>query len=196
MTGLAVLLCGCATAQSRIDRIVDELEEKGVNMSKVVKRDPKTKQVYSIVKTFTFYSKDGKYARRLKEAFAQDAENAVSEVVNNYGNNSVLVFRDGRRKATYTLNIVDDKGKDPRVNVTIIIKDGSVKASDDWSSILFDSDPLLPDSISGRSVSDRLEKLRHLFRQRSSPVRIERIVLSGQGETALRAKGAGIGGMS
>ena len=49
----ALIVCNPVTAQSRIDKIVDEIEQKGVDVSKVVKRDPKTKKPYSITKSLT-----------------------------------------------------------------------------------------------------------------------------------------------
>ena len=120
----------CATAQSQIDRIVDELEQKGVDISKVVKRDPKTKQVYSIVKSFSFYSKDSKYANRLKEAFKKEAENAVTETTSNYGNDYVLIFQDGKKKSTYSLSIKNRKDDDPLVQLSIVFRNYSVKSDD------------------------------------------------------------------
>ena len=93
---VALFTCSSMMAQSHIDKIVDELEQKGVDVSKVVKRDPKTKKPYSIVKSLTFYSKDSNYANRLKEAFKKEAENAVQESVSNKGNNYVLIFKDGK----------------------------------------------------------------------------------------------------
>ena len=86
-----------AIAQSHIDKIVDELEQKGVDISKVVRRDPKTKKIVSETKNLSFYSKDGNYANRLKEAFNKDAEDAVQENVNNRGNTHLLVFKTARR---------------------------------------------------------------------------------------------------
>lgn len=129
----------CATAQSRIDKIVEELEEEGCDVNKVVKRDPKTKQVYSTVKSLTFYSKDSKYANRLKEAFKKDAENAATEMVSNHGNNYTLIFRDGKKRATYTLSISADSNSkvdklNPLVRLSIVIKDGD--SSDfDWGTL-------------------------------------------------------------
>ena len=132
----------CATAQSRIDKIVEELEEEGCDVNKVVKRDPKTKQVYSTVKSLTFYSKDSKYANRLKEAFKKDAENAATETVSNHGNNYTLIFRDGKKRATYTLRISADSNSkvdklNPLVRLSIVIKDGD--SSDfDWGTLNLD----------------------------------------------------------
>ena len=42
---MVAILCSInATAQSHIEKIMDELENNGVDVSKVVKRDPKTKK--------------------------------------------------------------------------------------------------------------------------------------------------------
>jgi len=128
----ALITCSPVMAQSRIDKIVDEIEQKGVDVSKVVKRDPKTKKPYSITKSLTFYSKDSNYANRLKEAFRKDAEDAEQESVSNKGNNYRLIFVDGKKKTTYSLNIQEQKDKDPRVSLKIIMRDGNVKETDDY----------------------------------------------------------------
>jgi hypothetical protein len=128
----ALITCSPVMAQSHIDKIVDEIEQKGVDVSKVVKRDPKTKKPYSITKSLTFYSKDSNYANRLKEAFRKDAEDAEQESVSNKGNNYRLIFVDGKKKTTYSLNIQEQKDKDPRVSLKIIMRDGNVKETDDY----------------------------------------------------------------
>ena len=128
----ALITCSPVMAQSHIDKIVDEIEQKGVDVSKVVKRDPKTKKPYSITKSLTFYSKDSNYANRLKEAFRKDAEDAEQESVSNKGNNYRLIFVDGKKKTTYSLNIQEQKDKDPRVSLKIVMRDGNVKETDDY----------------------------------------------------------------
>ena len=128
----ALVACSPVMAQSRIDKIVDEIEQKGVDVSKVVKRDPKTKKPYSITKSLTFYSKDGNYANRLKEAFRKDAEDAEQESVSNKGNNYRLIFVDGKKKSIYSLNIQEQQDKDPRVSLKIVMRDGNVKENDDY----------------------------------------------------------------
>ena len=126
----ALFVCSPLMAQSHIDKIVEELEQKGVDVSKVVKRDPKTKKPYSIVKSLTFYSKDGNYANRLKEAFRKDAEDAVKEVVERKGNSYQLIFIDGKKTVTYSLDFWERQDKDPRVDLRIIMRDGNVKEFD------------------------------------------------------------------
>ena len=134
LTMVAVLLANSPVmAQSHIDKIVDEIEQKGVDVSQVVKRDPKTKKPYSIVKSLTFYSKDSNYANRLKEAFRKDAEDADQESVSNKGNNYRLIFVDGKKKTTYSLTIQERQDKDPRVSLKIVMRDGNVKETDDYN---------------------------------------------------------------
>ena len=130
----ALITCSPVMAQSRIDKIVDEIEQKGVDVSKVVKRDPKTKKPYSITKSLTFYSKDGNYANRLKEAFRKDAEDAEQESVSNKGNNYRLIFVDGKKKSIYSLNIQERQDKNPRVSLKIVMRDGDVKENDGRTS--------------------------------------------------------------
>ena len=131
----ALIACSPVMAQSRIDKIVDEIEQKGVDVSKVVKRDPKTKKPYSITKSLTFYSKDGNYANRLKEAFRKDAEDAEQESVSNKGNNYRLIFVDGKKRSIYSLNIQERQDKNPRVSLKIVMRDGDVKENDDYDII-------------------------------------------------------------
>ena len=131
----ALIACSPVMAQSRIDKIVDEIEQKGVDVSKVVKRDPKTKKPYSITKSLTFYSKDGNYANRLKEAFRKDAEDAEQESVSNKGNNYRLIFVDGKKRSIYSLNIQERQDKNPRVSLKIVMRDGDVKQNDDYDII-------------------------------------------------------------
>ena len=131
----ALITCSPVMAQSRIDKIVDEIEQKGVDVSKVVKRDPKTKKPYSITKSLTFYSKDGNYANRLKEAFRKDAEDAEQESVSNKGNNYRLIFVDGKKRSIYSLNIQERQDKNPRVSLKIVMRDGDVKENDDYDII-------------------------------------------------------------
>lgn len=121
----ALFYCSSATAQSHIDKIVDELEQKGVDVSKVVRRDPKTKKIVSEVKNLQFYSKENNYANRLKEAFKKDAEDAIQETISNHGNNYHLIFKDGTKKATYQLIITPNEGKDPLVKLSIVIREGN-----------------------------------------------------------------------
>ena len=131
----AFYTCSPVMAQSRIDKIVDELEQKGVDTKKVVRRDPKTKKPYSIVKSLTFYSKDSNYANRLKEAFRKDAEDAIEERVEKKGNNYRLIFVDGEKRTTYYLNIQERQDKDPRVDLRINM-DGDAKGFNNLNGIM------------------------------------------------------------
>jgi len=139
---VTLLICSSATAQSHIDKIVDELEQKGVDLSKVVKRNPETKKIISEFMELSFYSKDGKYANRLKEAFKKDAEDAVQEIIKNHGNSHLLIFIDGKKKASYQLEITPRSGKNPLVKLSIIIKDGNNNVHDRTDNRSFKNNPL------------------------------------------------------
>ena len=78
----------------------------------------------SLLCKLSFYSKDGNYANRLKEAFKKDAENAIQETIYNHGNSHNLFFKDGTKSAHYNLSITPISGKDPLVKLSIIIRDG------------------------------------------------------------------------
>lgn len=138
---LMSMYCHTAAAQSNIDRIVKELEEKGVDTNSVIKRNSKSRKVYLIVKSLDFYSKEGKYAEQLRKAFEKDSENAVNTIIDRKGGkacgNCCLIFKDGKKKMTYTLNI-SGSGSQPLVNLSIIIRDSSVpeEDEDDDSSII------------------------------------------------------------
>ena len=137
LTVMAVFIANSPMmGQNHIDKIVDELEQKGVDAKKVVKRDPKTKKPYSIVKSLTFYSKDSNYANRLKEAFRKDAEDAIEEKVEKKGNSYKLIFVDGKKRTTYYLNIQERQDKDPRVDLKIYMQDGDVKEFNNLDGIM------------------------------------------------------------
>ena len=143
MAFLSVLLinvwsCVPAAAQNNIDRLVKELEDKGVDVNTVVKRNAKTKQVYTMIKTLNFYSKDGNYARQLQKAFDKDSENASSVNTNrrNTYRNTMLSFKLGKKTLLYSL-IIQGKESQPQVIVSIISRDKSISQGDDNSSIFF-----------------------------------------------------------
>jgi hypothetical protein len=158
---VALIACNPVMAQNHIEKIVDELEQKGVDAKKVVKRDPKTKKPYYIVKSLTFYSKDSNYANRLKEAFKKDAEDAIEEKVEKKGNSYRLIFADGKKKITYYLNIQERQDKDPRVDLRIYMKDGDVKGLDNFDSIM---DFFGSDAIGIKSYQWSLDSIRDMMR--------------------------------
>lgn len=119
---MAILCSINAIAQSNIEKIMAELENNGVDVSKVVKRDPKTKKILSITKSLSFYSKEGKYAKRLKEAFKKDAENAVREAT--HGHHYVLDFEENNKYYTYSLSIYEGKDGNPLVRLSMMMREG------------------------------------------------------------------------
>ena len=64
-------------AQKNIDKVVEELEKSDeASINSVTKRDPKTRKITRVVKTFSLT--DIKMAKRLITAFEKDEEYAVS----------------------------------------------------------------------------------------------------------------------
>ncbi len=139
---LCLIVCNVAPAlaQQHIDQVVKDLEKKGVDVTTVVKRNDK-KQIYSQVKSLSFISKDGNFARKLEEAFDKDAENASSESrTKRSGNVSyTLIFKNEKKKGVYVLSISNREGDDPMVNVSITLRDNSVEGSKE-GNIWFDGD--------------------------------------------------------
>ena len=124
---MGLLACSqMALAQAKIDRVAEELEKKGVEYDKVVNRDPKTKKVIRTVKSYEFRSKDGKYAQKLMNAFADEAENATTEISEKGGREQTLIFDDGECHMIYTLE-VSKQEPDPKVELTIIVSYGKSK---------------------------------------------------------------------
>lgn len=80
MTALVMCISiSSVMAQKSIDRLVTELEKRDdVSINSVTKRNPKTRKIVRVVKTFEF--KDEKMMKRLIEAFEKDEEYAVTAI--------------------------------------------------------------------------------------------------------------------
>lgn len=146
---LGMILATSVSAQQKIENVIKKIEAEGVNGSLVVKRDKKSKKVSFKARDFNFISKDGNYARKLKEAFEKESENATETYINTPSNNivfyngqqskndsnvykSTLVFVEGNIKWTYVLTITPLKGNDKLVTLQVIMKDKSVKLYYNW----------------------------------------------------------------
>ena len=116
-------------AQKNIDKLAKELEERDdVSINSVIKRNPKTRKITRVVKTFSV--KDNRIAKRLIEAFEKDEEytiTAIKDIPKGRKEatkvNFTFIFQKGSEKSTYTL-ATDNYGM---VSMTIIInpeKDG------------------------------------------------------------------------
>ena len=116
-----------ALAQAEIDRVAEELEQKGVELGKVITRNPKTKKITKMVKTYEFRSKNGKYAEKLKKAFGKEAENSSKEIFEKGGREWTLIFDSDDCHMVYTLQIGSQE-PDPRVELNIIITYGKQKS--------------------------------------------------------------------
>ena len=117
-------------AQKNIDKIIQELEKRSdVSINSVTKRDPKTRKIVSMVKTFTLKDPISKFIK----AFEKDEEDAITAIKN--------LPKDEKR--TYSLT-TDRNGI---VTLSVVIKLGKNHGSD--LSFYFDFN----------SMSDKIEIL-------------------------------------
>lgn len=103
-------------AQKNIDKLVEELEKSDeASINSVTKRDPKTRKVTRMIKTFSLT--DIKMAKRLIAAFEKDEEYAISAMKDiPKGRKSAMkvnftfTFQQDNEKSMYTL-ITNENGK-------------------------------------------------------------------------------------
>ena len=111
----------CIAQRSEINRIAEELEKNGGDVTNLVKRNSK-KELYYKSKSIRFISKNSTYAERLQKAFEKAGEEANSSSSNLRPNIDrkywSLVFLEGNMKYTYILTI-RNLGVDPRVDLDI-----------------------------------------------------------------------------
>jgi hypothetical protein len=120
-------------AQKNINKVVEELEKSDeASINSVTKRDPKTRKITRVVKTFSLT--DIKMAKRLIAAFEKDEEYAVSAMKDMpKGRKSAMrvnftfTFQQDNEKAIYTL-ITNENG---RVDLSINIRRGSSDVKND-----------------------------------------------------------------
>lgn len=136
-----MLLCMGAMplmAQKNIDKLVKELENRDdISINSVTKRDPKTRKISRVVKTFTFKGGD-KIVKQLIDAFEKDEEYAITAIKDmpkgrkeaTRVNFTFIFQREDNEKRTYTLNTQANGS----VTMTVIINpDG--KGNNDWTFI-------------------------------------------------------------
>ena len=103
-------------AQKNIDKVVEELEKSDeVAINSVTKRDPKTRKITRMIKTFSLT--DIKMAKRLIAAFEKDEEYAISAMKDMpKGRKSALkvnftfTFQQDNEKSMYSLS-TNENGK-------------------------------------------------------------------------------------
>lgn len=141
---LAAALTMPVLAQQRIEKIVKELESKGVEGSLVMKRNWQTKKIYMRSQNFSFLSKENKYANMLVEAFKNESENADECYLNQSApammriagskftmgsmRKYTLVFSEGDVQTTYILKVEEKDVPNKYVSLQIIIRYKSVPA--------------------------------------------------------------------
>ena len=130
-------------AQKNIDKLLEEIEKRDdASVNSVTKRDPKTRKITSVVKSFSL-SSDAKMTQRLIEAFEKDEEYTITAIKDIPRGrkaatraNFTFIFQKGNEKRTYTFNANQQK-----INLSIIIKQGrsgDIDASD--FSLYFNND--------------------------------------------------------
>ena len=120
-------------AQKNIDKVLEEIEKRDdASVNSVVKRDPKTRKVISVIKSFSLT--DDKIAKRLIEAFEKDEEYTVTAIKDMPKGrkdatraNFTFIFQKDNEKQTYTFNV----GASGKINVSVIVK--QVRPSKDFS---------------------------------------------------------------
>ena len=119
-----------AMAQKNIDKVLEEIERRNdVSVNSVVKRDPKTRKIVSIVKSFNLSNHS--MASKLIEAFEKDeeyAETAIKDMPRGRKDgkrvNFTFIFREKDEKRTYTLSVDGESN----VSLSVIIKSGEEKS--------------------------------------------------------------------
>lgn len=113
-------------AQKNIDKLLEEIEKRDdASVNSVTKRDPKTRKITSVVKSFSLPS-DAKMTQRLIEAFEKDEEYTITAIKDIPRGrkaatraNFTFIFQKGNEKRTYTFNANQQK-----INLSVIIKQG------------------------------------------------------------------------
>lgn len=131
-------------AQKNIDKLLEEIEKRDdASVNSVTKRDPKTRKITSVVKSFSLPS-DAKMTQRLIEAFEKDEEYTITAMKDmpkgrkeGTKANFTFVFLKDNEKRTYSFS-VNLQGK---ISLSVIIKRGragNIDASD--FSLYFNND--------------------------------------------------------
>ena len=136
---MMVLFIGMGTvssmAQKNIDKLLEEIERRDdASVNSVTKRDPKTRKITSVVKSFSLT--DAKMTQRLIEAFEKDEEYTVTAIKDMPKGrkeatraNFTFIFQKDNEKRTYNFS-VDPKGT---ISLSVIIKQskhGDMDSSD------------------------------------------------------------------
>lgn len=109
-----VLVAACllsftpVAAQQKIDRLMDEIESRGVDVNTVIKRDKKTGKMTFMTRQMTFRSRKGNYAKKLERAFDEESRKAV--LVNHSNGRYKLEFEDAEGNTSYYM-LTSGKGE-------------------------------------------------------------------------------------
>ena len=95
-------------AQQKIDRLMDEIESRGVDVNTVIKRAKKTGKMTFMTRQMTFRSRKGNYAKKLERAFDEESRKAV--LVNHSNGRYKLEFEDAEGNTSYYM-LTSGKGE-------------------------------------------------------------------------------------
>ena len=149
-------------AQKNIDKIIQELEKRSdVSINSVTNRDPKTRKIVSMVKTFTLKDPTSRFIR----AFEKDEEDAITAIknlpkgrLNTKDAQLTFIFHPTKdEKRTYSLT-TDRNGV---VTLSVVIKLGKNYGYIDTSDFSFNFD-FDEEKLEGvkQSVSHLLQNLK------------------------------------
>lgn len=177
-----------AMAQKNIDKVVKDLEERmDVSVNSVTKRDPKTRKIVSMTKTYSV--KDERVASVLRKAFEKDEEFAVTahkSMPKGRANAEEMslhfvFYPQENEKHTYSLEC--DRNK--TVTLSIIVK--QVKGNRDVSDLDFDfhfNNAEMKTRLA--SVNRRVQnKLRSRISERGNEIASNKVFLNNSGEMIL-----------
>ena len=133
MMTFSFLLVLPTMAQTSIEKVVSEIESRGVDATVIVRRSPTTKKVISKTRCYNFVSKNGNYAEKLIRAFKESSDDAIEYVQSK--NNYVAKFTSGSTTTSYILNISNYGSQNPTVSLVITSKDKNYRAE------IFNFDP-------------------------------------------------------
>jgi hypothetical protein len=115
-----------ASAQQKIDQLMDEIEGKGIDVNTVVKRDKKTGRTTYLTKQMTFRSRKGNYARKLLRVFDEESRKAV--LVNRSNGKYRLEFEDADGNTIYYM--LTSGKENPTVNLSKSFRSHDYRDSD------------------------------------------------------------------
>ena len=159
-----VLVAACllsftpVAAQQKIDRLMDEIESRGVDVNTVIKRDKKTGKMTYMTRQMTFRSRKGNYAKKLERAFDEESRKAV--LVNHSNGRYKLEFEDAEGNTSYYM-LTSGKGE-PTVKLCKSFR-GHGYTEDKSYQFVWDAETMKRYREQMERVRKQMERLRKSF---------------------------------